>query len=353
MNRPLLKYYPALAAHIPYISLGSLPTAVEPFATDREGDEGIPGLWIKRDDRSSSIYGGNKVRKLEFVLAEAKAQGASRIATFGAIGTNHGVATSLFCSENDMDCTVYLFDQPVTATVKNNLKLMQAFGAKLEYRGSLFQTVLSYFSARAFDRGDTYYLTAGGSNIPGCVGFVNAAFELQEQVAAGLLPQPDYIFCAVGSGSTAAGLTLGCQLAGLDSTVVGVRVAPSHLGPVPICTRGTAEALMRKTSTYLRQRDATLPAITPRRIAWQDDYYGDGYGVPSEEGDAATELFAGAGITLEPTYTAKAAAAALDCCSRMPDKNVLYWHSYNSQPMAAALARADIAQLPDSLRDKL
>ena len=350
MNRPLFDYYPALKKTVPWIELANLPTPVAALAFKDQVSSQTPNLWIKRDDKSSDLYGGNKIRKLEFVLAQARQQGKRELVTFGAIGTNHGVATALFCKKLDINCRVLLFDQPVTAAVQNNLKLMQRFGAELQYSGSLLRTVARFYWERLLQRNNAYYLFAGGSNIPGCIGFVNAAFELKQQIEQGLISEPDLIYCPVGSNSTAAGLSLGCQLAGLKTQVVGVRVAPAHLGIFPACTPKTIHTLMVKTYEFLQQRGASIPDIALPGIRLEEGFYGQGYGHPSREGQDATELFGLAGIKLEPTYTAKTAAAVLRHCAAHPGQSVLYWHTYNSAAMDEFLADADTDVLPTELR---
>jgi len=347
---PLFLQYPKLSASTPWINLASLPTPVELFTNQSGGALPIGNLWIKRDDKSNDLYGGNKVRKLEFILAEAQQQGKKKLVTFGAIGTNHGVATTIFCQKLGIKCKILLFDQPITKTVQDNLMLMQHFGADLEYKGSLFKTVLSFYYSRLFGESSTYYLFAGGSNLAGCIGFVNAAFELKQQIEQGQLPEPDFIYCPVGSNSTVAGLTLGCKLAGMKSRVIGVRVAPSHLGIFPACTTKSIYTLMAQTYKLLRLKDKSIPAITLPDINLEEGFYGDGYGHATRSGSEATKLFDLAGIKLEPTYTAKTAAAVLKHCAAHPQETILYWHTYSSADMSSYLAQADVSALPAELR---
>lgn len=350
MSRPLFDCYPTLEKNVPWIKLANLPTPVEALDFHDSVSSRAHNLWIKRDDKTSDLYGGNKVRKLEFVLAQAMRQGKKELMTFGAIGTNHGVATALFCQQQGLKCKILLFDQPVTEAVQHNMKLMQQFGAQLEYGGTMFRTVLRFYWDRLLHHKTAYYLVAGGSNVAGCIGFVNAAFELKQQIEQGLAPEPNLIYCPVGSNSTAAGLALGCQLAGLKSRVVGVRVAPSHLGIFPACTTGTVHSLMARTYDFLKQQDGTMPDIDLPDISLEEGFYGDGYGHPLKAGQEATEVFGRRGIKLEPTYTAKAAAAVLQQCTTHSEKSVLYWHTYNSADMGKFLANADINTIPVELR---
>jgi D-cysteine desulfhydrase len=331
MTRALMQQFPRLAGQVPWLPLADLPTPVEPLATVS------PKLWIKRDDLTSTLYGGNKVRKLELILAQVLRSGKRQVVTFGATGTNHGVATAAFCQLQGIACTVLMFDQPANEKVAKNQQLMRFFGAQLIYVGSLWRTVLHFYVWQRLRYPRAYFVFAGGSNIEGCIGFVNAAYELKQQIEAGELPQPEVIYCALGSGSTLAGLTLGCALAGLDCKVQGVRVAASHLGIIPTCTASTVATLMRKTYHLLRKLDPSIPVLALPPVLVEQNYYGRGYGVPTAQGEAAAGRFADAGIALEQTYTCKTAAAVLDYCAQHPQSTVLYWHTYNSVDMRSAL----------------
>ncbi|MCO7225262.1 1-aminocyclopropane-1-carboxylate deaminase/D-cysteine desulfhydrase [Pleionea sp. CnH1-48] len=323
--------YPSLENNIPWIPLINAPTPVEQLELPQNSEYGaIDNLWIKRDDLTHSLYGGNKVRKLEFILADVIRKKKRNIVTLGAIGTNHGIATSLFGHLKGIGCTIYTFDQPVTSTVKENQKLLEHLGTTLKHKGTILRAALSFYCSQVFSRAGAYYLPAGGSSLLGCLGFVNAAFELKTQIDSGLLIEPDYIYCPVGSSGTLAGLTLGCKLAGLNASVIGVRVAPSHLGVIPICTTKTISTLMEKTYKYLRKLAIEVPEISMPTIDLKESFYGDGYGCPTESGTKAINLFSKADIKLESTYTAKSVAAALQHCKESPDKKTLYWHTFNS-----------------------
>lgn len=345
MSLPLFDVYPSLEGKVAYEPLASLPTPVEPLEKLALGKG---NAWIKRDDLTHHEYGGNKIRKLDFIIAEAKQQGKKRIVTFGAIGTNHGVATAMMCQQQDLACTVYLFDQPISKTVQQNLQLMQHYGAELVYCGSLFATVLRYYLNRYRLDKQNYFLFAGGSNIAGTLGFVNAALELKEQINRCEIPEPDVIICPVGSSATLAGLTIGCQLAGLNTKVKGIRVAPARLGPFPACTTGTVSALMKQTQHYLDSVGVTAKAKWKKPILI-NDYYGEGYGVATRPGELAQLVMLKQGIKVEQTYTAKAVAAFFDELETNTG-NVLYWHTYNSQDMTPIVETVPNKELPEELQ---
>ncbi|OUS26825.1 hypothetical protein A9Q99_16540 [Gammaproteobacteria bacterium 45_16_T64] len=345
MSLPLFAAYPALASSIAHQPMALLPTPVEPLGGNGKG---FSNAWIKRDDLTHNEYGGNKIRKLEFILAEAVGQGKKRVVTFGAIGTNHGVATSMLCQQQGIACTVFLFDQPISKTVQQNLQLMQHYGAELIYCGSLFSSVFRYYFNQYRLNKECYFLFAGGSNVAGTIGFVNAAFELKAQIDNGEMPEPELIVCPVGSSSTLAGLTIGCQLAGLNTQVKGIRVAPAFLGPFPACTTGTVGALMKKTQQQL-EAAGVEPKEKWKKPELISDYYGEGYGVATRAGELAQLSMLQQGIKVEQTYTAKAVAAFYDELA-VASGPCLYWHTYNSQDMAEQVEQVENKKMPVELQ---
>jgi len=340
----LYDYYPELQEHLSWMQLGTLPTPVHRLT--RFSHE---NLWIKRDDQTSTIYGGNKVRKLEFLLADAVRRKKSEVFTLGGIGTNHGLATAIFSQRLGLPCTLYLFSQPVTRYVLQNLRLFHRYGARMIYRGGMLRTGLSFYLSQLLRR-SAYAIYAGGSNPVGTLGFVNAVFELRNQIEANMLPEPEYIICPFGSGGTLAGMCLGIKLAGLRSQVIGVRVAYSHLGPLQLSTPQTVRTLMEKTYAFLKDNAESVPAveIVPPKII--HDYFGEGYGHPTPEGIEALQLFKEReNIKLEPTYTAKTGAALLDFVQKVPQGAcILYWHTYNSVDLSKEAAGVDYHDLPRS-----
>jgi D-cysteine desulfhydrase len=340
-ERPLFNTFPDLRSKIAMREIASLPTPVERLSLSESA-------WIKRDDLTHAQYGGNKIRKLEFIVADALQQNAKRIVTVGAIGTNHGVATALVCQQFGLECVIYLFDQPVSSTVTQNLRLMQAYGAKLIYKGSLLKTMLAYYSSPYRINSGSYFLFAGGSNLYGTLGFINAACELKNQIEQGECPLPASVVCPVGSGATLAGLSYGSQLIGLNTEIIGVRVAPKSLGPIPACTPGTVHKLMMEVHQFLKN-NCRQQIPKPAAVNLIDEFYGDGYGVATEQGLRAIERFKQAGIALEQTYTGKAAAAFL---KQLDSKRgaVLFWDTFNSRDVSDKASTIATEDLPANLR---
>lgn len=324
---PLFEHFAEIEQQLHPQQFACLPTPVT--AIEKLGTLDLAGrAWIKQDDLTHPQYGGNKIRKLDFVLADIKAKNKNHVITFGATGTNAGVATAMMCHRNGLKCSVYLFDQPLTQTVKDNLALMQAYGAELIYCGSLLKTVLSFYTSRYRLSSKSYFLWAGCSNPVATFAYINAAFEIKQQIDAKELPLPENIFVPVGSCSTLAGLTLGAQLSGLNTKIIGIRVAPSHLGPFPACTAGEVNKVIRQAVKQMQSWGVEALTDIPK-CHFSNDFYGDGYGVPSPESEEAMSLFQQANIKLENTYSAKAAAAFLQQLKKS-HKPQLFWQTFNS-----------------------
>lgn len=332
---------------VPRALLGVTPTPVE-----RLSQFGHEQLWIKRDDQTSPHGGGSKARKLEFTLAEAVRRGAKKIVTFGGLGTNHGLATARYGQMLGLAVRVLLYRQPVTDQVRQTLLALHALGAELRSYPSLLRAGAAYYTTQRLANPGAYFLMAGGSSPLGNIGMVNAMFELRAQVAAGLLPEPDLLFVALGSGGTMAGLSLGARLAGLKTQVIGVRVSLDRSGPVRFTDRDTVRTMMRRTLALLRRYEPSIPDVEIPTQRVIDDYFGPGYGVATPEGRlASAQAHERAGLRLDDTYTAKTFAAVLDFIRRKAraHETVLYFHTYHASVVAPPVGSADYRALPGNL----
>jgi D-cysteine desulfhydrase len=321
------------------LRLGSYPTPVEELTRLARG--GV-SLWVKRDDRTASLYGGNKVRKLEYLLADARARGATRLVTVGAVGSHHVLATTLFGRQEGFDVEAALLPQPSTDHVVEVIRAGLGHGLRAlparTYVGAALTLALRASSS------DAYFVTVGGSDPLGSMGYVDAARELAEQVRRGELPEPDVIVVALGSGGTVAGLAAGLEAEGLRSRVVGVVVAdPAWF--VVWRTRRLARACLRRAG--VRGARGWLD----RRLAVDRRWLGRGYGHPTDAGARATEIASASGLVLDPTYTAKTFAAALAQVESVADaagrRVVLYWHTLSSAAVEPLLEGAPGADAID------
>jgi D-cysteine desulfhydrase len=334
-HRPPLLHdrFPALCDALPHLALGVAPTPVRPLA-EVDRDPGAAPIWLKHDGLYGTIRGGNKVRKLEWTLPEVLARGRSTILTFGALGTNHGLTTALYGREHGLRTVLALVDQPLDDHVRRQFEAIERSGARLYRTRGKYRTIaaLPWLLARNFDRAarrPPYFLPPGGSSPLGCIGYVEAAFELAEQVRSGELPEPSHAVVALGSGGTAAGLLLGLQLAGLRTRVVAVVVNDTIKLTPRFVTR-----LARRAARLLRARGADLPelSLTEADVDVHRRWLGPGYGHSTAEGEGAIARLRGHGPELEPVYTAKAMAALLELRAEgaFGEGPVLYWHTHDA-----------------------
>lgn len=299
------------SADLPHTALGTGPTPVVPL--DAIG----PDLWVKDESTfGDGAWGGNKVRKLEWIIPEAHRRGRSTLFTVGGIGTHWGLAAALYGREHGLRTVLGLVEQPVDDHVRDQLRRLSASGAVLHRYGSVNRLKLAapWLLARYSTRGRLpYYLPAGGSSPVGSLAYVETALEIAEQVAAGVMPEPATIVTAVGSGGTAAGLLLGLRLAGLRTRVLGVVVNDSfRLDAV------TISDLANRTSALLRSRGADVSVeLTPDDLDASARWLGETYGATTAAGADAMAAAQQAGLTLEPVYTAKALGAIRDLGSEL------------------------------------
>ncbi|HEY5941931.1 MAG TPA: pyridoxal-phosphate dependent enzyme [Solirubrobacterales bacterium] len=296
--------FPELAGNLPHLSLSERPTPVRELA-------GL-GIWVKEDGAfGSGGWGGNKVRKLEWLIPDAKRRGRRSILTFGGLGTNWGLATALYGRDHGLATALALVDQPVDDHVKAQLTRLEASGARIYRTHSKARTVamLPWLLVRNSRGGrPPYLLPAGGSSPVGSLGYVEAALEIAAQVETGSLPEPAHVVVPVGTGGTAAGLALGFQLAGMRTRVVGVVVNDQLRLDPPVLAR-----LAGRTAKLLERRGARLGElrIEPGMLDLTRDQIGPGYGHPTEAAAQAASLAAREGLALDPVYTAKAMAGLL------------------------------------------
>jgi L-cysteate sulfo-lyase len=257
---------------------------------------GLDRLLVKRDDNTGLALGGNKARKLEYLVAAATRAGADILLTVGAPQSNHCRCTAAGARVAGMDAH-FVFNGPPVEEVQGNLLLDRLLGATWSFspdRPASERMAELAEELRAAGR-RPYVIPGGGSNGLGALGYVRCALELAEQLA-GHGERPRYLVCAGGSCGTLSGLTLGLALAGSDAQVAGVSISNS----VPDRVARTRE-IMAESCEHL---DMALPDAAP--VIW-GGYVGSGYGMPTELSTRALETAARTeGLILDPVYTAKA-----------------------------------------------
>ncbi len=342
----LFDRFPTLRDRLPWIALATLPTPIEALPSP----DGFRGrLFVKRDDLTSPLYGGNKVRKFEYLLADAQRRGARALVTAGGIGSNQGLAAALHGAALGFEVELSLGWQPVTETVRRAVRGMVAAGARIRYAGGAVGMILNAAAAMRDRRraGETpYYIPIGATNALSSVGHVAAALELAAQVRSGEVPEPDRLFVPAGTCGTAAGLLVGCRVAGLRTRVMAVRVVDRVLANTPLI-RWRA----RRVAALLARLDPAIPRVRigRREVDVVGGFVGESYGAPTRAAEQAL-AWAAPRLRLETTYSGKALAACLAWCrDRAAGETVLFWNTHNSASFPTA-PPPDLGGLSASLR---
>lgn len=347
-TRSITERFPRLHSALPLVCLADLPTELR--RADHLGAAlGIAGLLIKSDDTSAAEYGGNKVRKLEYLLGDALAHKCDAVLTFGGVGSNHALATAIFAKQLGLRCYAVLVRQPATPSVQKTLRYHAHVGTHLIHATNYPASRELAAKAKAGhpSGGDRVYeIPWGGSSWLGTVGFVNAALELSAQLGNGEYPVPDVIYMPCGTLGSTAGLAMGLRFAGLASHVMAVRVTP------PLVSSPERFAgLFTRTNAELHARDPDFPVLEDplANVTLRGEFFGEGYDYASAESREALEFTrAHENVHLDLTYTGRAMAALIHDArqGRLAGRNVLFWNTYNSRPYPANLPRRPGRALP-------
>lgn len=320
-------------SRFPRLHFAHLATPLEPM--DRLSKHlGGPRLWIKRDDCTGLAGGGNKTRKLEFLMGDAIEKGADTIITQGATQSNHARQTAAIAAKMGMACEILLEDRTGSKDVdynyNGNVLLDQLFGATLSKypADSDMNKAMEVVADKLRKAGKKpYIIPGGGSNPIGALGYVNAALELLTQ-ANDIGLKIDRVVHATGSAGTQAGLVTGLVASNSLIPVLGIGVrAPKETQEANVFR------LAEQTADYLN-----IPGVVKREhVVANTDYVGAGYGIPTESGIEAIELFAQyESILLDPVYSAKGAAGFIDLIRKghfKDDDNIVFLHTGGSQAL--------------------
>ena len=346
MSDHLGKAYPGLAEKLQKRSFASLPTPVSHHALEFAGRSRT--IVVKHDDQTSTLYGGNKIRKLEYIFQRAIERDALRVATFGTVGSNHALATAIIARSVGLGCTCFLAHQKPAANIPAILDAHRALGTELVPVGGGVSRLDVY--RRYLQNRRVWVIPLGGSSWLGAVGFVNAGMEIAAQIEAGELETPKRIYMANGTMGSVAGLALGLALANLPTEVHAIRITETRFANWAGMLR-----LISKTASLLNRIDPAIPAnLAGRcRIVWRDDFVAGGYANVDDATLRAVEFAKdNLGLSLETTYTGKTMAALLhDLEANRAGTSSLFWNTYNSRslPTPGAEARAPLA-LPESFK---
>lgn len=302
---------------LPRIKFAHLPTPVEEMPRLSEHLNG-PRLFVKRDDQTGLGMGGNKTRKLEFVLAEALEVGARTLITVGGIQSNHCRQTAALAAKFGLKCVLVLSGEE-PQSVNGNLLLDTMFGAYVVWtsRDERDETLKSVFQASVKRDEAPFLIPLGASTAVGAVGYVEAMIELVSQGE-----QFDWIVIASSSGGTQAGMVLGAELTHWKGRVLAISIDHSVEE-----LQSTVSALSNETAILLNEN----ARFTPDQILVNADYLGGGYAVAGHAEIEAIRLFAELeGLLLDPVYTGRAAAGMIDLIGKgffKKTDRVLFWHT--------------------------
>ncbi|HTN09545.1 MAG TPA: D-cysteine desulfhydrase [Acetobacteraceae bacterium] len=314
-------------SRFPRVKICHAPTPLE-FMPNLTKHLGGPQLWIKRDDCTGVATGGNKNRKLEFLMGEALAQGATHIVTQGAVQSNHVRQTVAVAAKLGLKCTALLEHRVQTNDSDyndgGNVLLDRLMGANIEYRpgGTDMQAAIEEVGARLKEAGEVpYVIPGGGSNTTGALGYANVALELMSQ-ANDLGLRIDRVVHATGSAGTQAGL-----VAGFEALNSGIRV----LGIGVRAPKDRQEANVYKLAQATAEKIGVRGGIRREAVEANCDYVGAGYGIPTEGmAEAVTLLARTEAIFLDPVYSGKAMAGLIDLIRKgsfRKDENVVFLHT--------------------------
>jgi 1-aminocyclopropane-1-carboxylate deaminase/D-cysteine desulfhydrase-like pyridoxal-dependent ACC family enzyme len=344
VSRPLFDAFPALRDKVPFVPLADLPTPLQRM--ERLSAEVGAEIWVKRDGLTHPVYGGNKIRKFEFVFGDVLRKRATAVLTGGGLGSHHTVATAFVARQFGLQPVCSYYCQPITDEVRHYLRLGPPLGIDAHFCGDYVGLAVSfawqYVRWLARTSRPPYFIYPGAPGTLGTLGYVSAAFEIEAQFEQMGIPQPEVVFVAVGSCGTFAGLLLGARLAGLDSRIAGVRIIEEDVANRPKIAR-----MVNRAARYMRRRDGSVPPVqmAAEEVGLLDGFLGPGYAHPTGEAIQAVEWVARSeGLPLETTYTGKAMAALLDYARRHPGARVLFVDTFTE---ASTLQEGDYRDLPE------
>ena len=298
-----------MLSRFPRVSLAHLPTPLEflPRLTEHLGG---PNIYVKRDDCTGLGTGGNKTRKLEFLMADAIAKNADVIITQGAVQSNHARQTAAAACKLGMACEL-VFEKRVTDASEpylnsGNVLLDRIFGANLRdvEKGTDMDAAMESLAGELRGAGKTpYIIPGGGSNRIGALGYVDSALELLSQAKEQGF-DIDHVVHATGSAGTQAGLITGLRASGTDIPLLGIGVnAPQDIQEEKVFK------LALETADYVGSPDA----VKREDIVANCDYVGEGYGIPTKAMNDAVMLLARLeGLLFDPVYSGKGLSGMLD-----------------------------------------
>ena len=338
----LFRHFPELRERLPWTPLARA-TSVHPLERLESYVHG-PSIWIKRDDRTSEVYGGGKARKLEFLFGDVLRRGARRVLAFGSVGSSDCLAITAFARRFKLRTILALARGSDSAQVQRTLQLEHELGAELHRIdsgvGAVWRLIRACTSGPVEDGGARlpYAIWPRRAALFGTLGFVNAAFELKRQINCGILPEPQRIYVGAFSGASVAGLALGCALAGINTQLVGA-VARAQRPAQPL-------RLARRAARHLSDRARDFPKVRIEAPAIELRRLGSDRATQSAPHQAQGLLRDLENLDLDAVYTAPAMAALLDDCrNNRVQGPILFWHTHAPDALRQP-TRIDAEALP-------
>jgi D-cysteine desulfhydrase len=358
-ERPLFELFPRLAPHAGFSILGDFPTPVEPLRRlAPDFGPAVDGCYVKRDDLSSPLYGGNKVRTLEALFGQARRDGKDWVAATGAYGSNHAVATVLHGGRLGFRCAALLFPQPGSETARANLRVTLARADQVLSlpHWSCLPCGMWWFGRQRRQRKESaLIMPPGGASPRGCLGFLSAGLELGLQVRAGVLPAPREVVLALGSTCSTAGLLVGLLLAtrlglGFAGPAARPRLVAVRVTPWPVTSLLRILGLAGKLADWLRRLSGDRVFEMERAelaagLELDGRQLGRGYGHATPSGLAAIERAGTLCAALDTTYAAKSVAGLLARATHGQACDRLFWSTKSSAPLPD-VAAAELAGAP-------
>ena len=346
----LFDFFPELRGQVPWAPLGVLPTRVDDAAPVLAHAAVQGELWLKRDDLSSPVYGGNKLRLLEHLFGEAQLSGCRHVYSSGAVGSNFAVATALHAPRVGLEPGAICFPEPLTpeGAASHRVVVERAHLVEIAH-WSLLPLAAERTRREAEQRGQRALILSQVSLSPESLfGYLAAGLELHRQIAAGECPAPSRLVLPIGSAATSAGILAGLSL--------GKKIGVSHAAPAleavriapwPLSRRGRVVSLALKTLARLAQLTGNAEHALGKRellpATVVTDQLGAGYPHPTPAGSAARAAFEAAGFPiLDGTYSAKAAAHLLASIAQGRGP-VLFWCTKSSAPLPVVPGASEAA----------
>jgi D-cysteine desulfhydrase len=323
-SRELFERAPGLLSVVRPLDLAELPTPIteEPLLAKTWG---LASLHVKRDDLTSPVYGGSKLRSLEYFFGRARAAGASGVATMGPLGSHQVLATAVYARRIGLRSRSLLVPQPPVHEAELNARTLPSFGMEVVRCRNFFQVPFAYLRVRLTPLGGRrpFWIPPGSADPLGVLGVVEGALEVAQAVRRGDLQMPDDVVVATGTCATAAGLYLGFAIARLPVRVVAVRV-------VPLIITGSLKLkrMARRTLRILR-RAGYAEEVRWGPVLWVNSMAGPGYSQPNPRSLAAMEDVARqGGFRTEVAYTGK--TVALFRTDALRGRRVLFWNTFSA-----------------------